>query len=195
MVWLQSVIVAPRRTTRQSVIAALFFATEVGVTTFAITGLYAAGRRLFPTVRGAGVTWAIVSAILVLYPGITQSLSAALLRIAANLLGSVIGFLTGYFVGVNTVSLVAALALTILAGELMRMDLALRTACVAAVIVMTANEHQVSTSVVERLCAVAVGCGAALVLQILTRPLRQYLPFVADVEVAPQPGSTKDSAG
>ena len=184
MLWLQPILNAPRRTTLQSLTAALFFSTEVGVATASITGLYALVARSHPKAAG-GVTWAIVSAVLVLYPGITQSLAAALLRIAANLLGSGIGFLVGYFVGTDTPELILALIGTIVAGELLRMDLALRTACVAAVIVMSANEHHVGTSVVERLISVAVGCAAALVIQVAARPLRRFLPFVVDVEVGP----------
>lgn len=192
MMWLRSVVAVPRRTTRQSLLAATFFATQIGAAAGGISLAYAAAEK------SAGMTWAMVSAILVLYPGITQSLSAALLRIAANLLGAGIGFAVGYVTGTNAIEIIVALVITIFVGELLRMDLALRTACVATVIVMSAHDHNLTLSVVERLTAVLVGCGAALAVQTASWPLRRFVPFVADAEaterpaeknVAPRPGA------
>lgn len=178
MIWLRSVIAAPRRNTLQSLVAASFFALQIAAAATTISLAYMA------THHRAGMTWAIVSAILILYPGITQSLSAALLRIAANLLGSAIGFAVGSLVGVKMPEIIVALVLTIFAGELLRMDLALRTACVATVIVMSVTDetHALGGSVVERVLAVLIGCGAALLIQVVTTPLRRFLPFVAVAE-------------
>ncbi|MDB5326491.1 MAG: Fusaric acid resistance protein-like, partial [Phycisphaerales bacterium] len=163
MIWLRSVISAPRRSTAQSLLAATFFAIQLGVAAAGVSIVYERFDQ-------PGVTWAIVSAILVLYPGITQSLSAAFLRIAANLMGSAIGFGVGSLTGTHTAEIVLALAITIYVGELLRMDLALRTACVATVIVMSANDHNLTLTVFERLTAVAMGCGAALVVQLAGWP-------------------------
>ena len=178
MIWLRSVIAAPRRSTLQSLVAATFFAVQISAAATVISLAYVA------THHRAGMTWAIVSAVLVLYPGITQSLSAALLRIAANLLGSAIGFAVGSLVGVKVPEIIMALVLTIFAGELLRMDLALRTACVATVVVMSVTDehHALSGSVVERVIAVLIGCGAALLIQLTMTPLRRFLPFVAMAE-------------
>lgn len=178
MIWLRSVIAAPRRSTLQSLVAASFFALQIAAAATVISLAYIA------THHRAGMTWAIVSAILILYPGITQSLSAALLRIAANLLGSAIGFAVGSLIGVRMPEIIIALVLTIFAGELLRMDLALRTACVATVVVMSVAEqtHGLGGSVVERVIAVLIGCGAALLVQVMTTPLRRFLPFVAVAE-------------
>ena len=171
-----SVIAAPRRTTRESLLAAAYFAIQLAAAS-AILGIG------YSVSRAPGAAWAIVSAILILYPGISQSLYAALLRIAANLLGSVIGFGVGYFFGTNIPEVIAALVVVIFAGELLRMDLALRTACVAAVIVMTANDHNLTLSIVERLVAVLCGCLAGLLIQLIFRPFRRLLPFIATTDL------------
>ena len=188
MIWLRSIINAPRRTPAQSLVAATFFAVQLGLAAAGVSAVYAHFQL-------AGVTWAIVSAILVLYPGITQSMSAAFLRIAANLTGSLIGFGVGSLVGTNTAEIVLALAVTIYVGELLRMDLALRTACVATVIVMSANDHNLTLTVFERLSAVALGCGAALLVQIAGLPVRRYLPFVAKAEATRAPAAKELLAG
>ncbi|HEX8324201.1 MAG TPA: FUSC family protein [Tepidisphaeraceae bacterium] len=177
----------PPRSLRQSLIAGTYFAVLIGVASGTISLAYAAVER------SAGMSWAIISAILVLYPGITQSLSAALLRIAANLLGSAIGFAIGYAIGTGTGEMILALVVTIFVGEILRMDLALRTACVATVIVMSANDHNLTLSVVERVTAVLVGCAAALLVQLAAWPLRNFLPFVADTEATSQ-RTGKDAA-
>ncbi|MGC4033334.1 MAG: FUSC family protein [Tepidisphaeraceae bacterium] len=181
MIWLRSIIAAPRRTTAQSLAAASFFALQLAVAAGAIgIGYTAYGRS-------AGMTWAIVSAILILYPGITQSFSAAMLRIAANLLGSAIGFTVGYWAGTDLTYIIVALIITVFVGELLRMDLALRTACVATVIVMSAKDHHVETTVAERLVSVIIGCGTALSVQLAASPMRRFLPYVAKVEATVTP--------
>lgn len=177
MFWFKPIVSAPSRTTKQTLIAATFFSIEVGTAALLISLIYSF------MANAAGVTWAIVSAILVLYPGITQSISAAFLRIAANLLGCAVGFGVGTLAGINTVEIVLSLVITIFIGEFLRMDLALRTACVASVIVMNANDHNLGLSVVERVAAVLIGCGVALAVQVSAFPLRRFLPFVAKVEV------------
>ncbi|MGN6507184.1 MAG: FUSC family protein [Tepidisphaeraceae bacterium] len=175
-----SVIAAPRRTTRQSLLAAAYFAAQLA----SASAILCLGYHWS---RAPGAAWAIVSAVLILYPGITQSFSAALLRIAANLLGSIIGFGIGYFFGTNIPEVILALVVVVFVGELLRMDLALRTACVAAVIVMTANDHNIRLSTIERLTAVCAGCLSGLLIQVSFRPLHPWLPFIAQTRPQPLP--------
>jgi uncharacterized membrane protein YgaE (UPF0421/DUF939 family) len=173
-----SVIAAPRRTTRQSMLAAVFFALELA----AAAGLLSLGYSL---AGKPGATWAMISAVLVLYPGINQSLSAALIRIAANLLGGLVGYLIGYYLGTDMMQVVLALIILIFIGELLHLDLALRTACVAAIIVLSAHTTSIALSAIERMVAVISGCSAALIVQILERPFQHHLWFVAQTENSP----------
>jgi hypothetical protein len=59
--------------------------------------------------------------------------------------------------------------------ESLRLDPALRTACVAVIIVLTANEGHVRNSSFERFSAVVLGCLMAMSVQIITDILRHLL--------------------
>jgi len=174
-----SVTAARRRTMRESLLAAAFFALELAAVATVISVAY----HYFGQ---PGATWAIISSVLVLYPGITQSFSAAFLRIFANLLGSLVGLAIGAWLGTDMPQVILALVIVIFIGELLQMDLALRTACVAAIIVMSANDHNVRLSAIERISAVIAGCAAALAVQIAVKPIARRLPFIARTENAPQ---------
>ena len=76
--------------------------------------------------------------------------------------------------------LILAIAITVPVCELLRLGLAVRTACVAAIIVLTVggglagNGHLVSTGA-ERFVATVAGCGSALVVQLATDALRKLV--------------------
>src|SRR6202035_3012665 len=71
------------RTPRQAVAAAALFAAQA----VACTVLLLWGYQL---VRAPGAMWAIISALLVLQPGLVQSLSASIIRILANSVGAIV---------------------------------------------------------------------------------------------------------
>ncbi len=120
----------------------------------------------------AGALWAVVSAVLVLQPAFDLSLSTALTRVVANLLGASIGAFVSISHGHAVEDVCVALALVIIVGERLRLDKGLRSACASVVIVMMSTEA--TTAVhrgVERASSVAVGCGVALLLQLLLQPV------------------------
>jgi len=133
--------------------------------------------------------------VLVLYPGINQSLSAALIRIAANLLGGFVGFAIGYYFGTDMMRVVLAVIILVFIGELLHLDLALRTACVAAIIVLSAHTTNIALSAIERMIAVVSGCSAALIVQIIERPFQHHLWFVARTEALPANPAPPAAAG
>ena len=158
---------AQRRTTRQTLQLAFLYALQAILS----SALLIVGYQL---THARALNWAIISAILVIQPGIEQSIAASAVRIAANLVGGLIGLAIGALLGDGYPQLLFALLLTVSACELLRLDLGLRTACVAAVIVMvTAPDGHVTTSALERLSAVIVGCFTALAVQLIAERFRR----------------------
>src|ERR1700736_641876 len=77
---------AQRPVTRESIVAALVYAAEAVVCTFLVIVLY----RSFEL---GNVLWAVVSAVLVLQPGLSQSYGASATRFISNLIGALTGAL------------------------------------------------------------------------------------------------------
>jgi uncharacterized membrane protein YgaE (UPF0421/DUF939 family) len=158
---LRQLVQSPRPTKKQTLLVAAVFAAQVIICSV----LLHLGYR---SAHAAGVNWAIISAVLVLQPGIGQSIAASAVRIAANLIGAVIGLIVGYAVGTGSWQVVLAMVIVVFICEPLRLDFGLRTACVSVIIVMTANGGNVLTSSIQRFSAVLIGCGIAVVIQLLT---------------------------
>ena len=177
-----------RRTTRESLQAAILYALQAILSSV----LLIVGYRL---THAHALTWAIISAILVIQPGIEQSLAASAVRIAANLIGGLIGLAIGELLGIGHPQLLLALLLTVFACEFLRIDLGLRTACVATIIVMTSIDGNITTSAVERLSAVLIGCLTAVIVQIFAERIRRLTGWVEPLlsPLAPK-SSTSENA-
>ncbi len=156
-----------RKTNRQSLQLACIYTMQVLVS----GSILLAGYRWF---HGKGVLWAMVSAILVLQPGLEQSIAASAVRIAANTVGGLIGFTIGETFGTAPPQLLFALAATVFVAEFLRLDVGLRTACVATLIVMTTSEGHVITSSFERFSAVLIGCLLAVAVQFGAEGVRRW---------------------
>ncbi len=127
-----------------------------------------------------GDTWAIISAVLALQPARSQSVVTSVVRILANTVGASVGLLVGHLRGNLELRTIAAIAVVVPTCELLRLGLAVRTACVAAIIVLVvgggldAHPNFVTTAE-ERFAATVAGCGAALLVQLATDLLRKRL--------------------
>jgi uncharacterized membrane protein YgaE (UPF0421/DUF939 family) len=165
---LNEIFKLPRPTIRETVIFSALYIAQAIVCILALKGLYAATGWL-------GVLWAMISAVLALQPGTRQSLATSILRILANTVGAVVGYLVGRYLGDGLWQLLTAITLVVIVCESLRLDPALRTACVAVIIVLTANNGHVGTSSLERFSSVLVGCGMALVVQVITDIVRHLL--------------------
>ncbi len=157
-----------RRTTRETLHEAALYALQVILCAILLLWGYS-------TFHAPSVMWAIVSAILVVQPGLEQSISTSAVRIAANLVGGAIGFAIGALLGTSAVPLLAALVITVFVCEILRLDLGLRTACVATLIVMTSPAGNISASSFERLSAVLIGCLTAVFIQLAMHLPRRLL--------------------
>jgi uncharacterized membrane protein YgaE (UPF0421/DUF939 family) len=111
------------------------------------------------------VQWAIVSAVMVMQPGLKESVKASLDRIAANLIGAAVGLLVAWLVGDSAWQFLLALTAVIFICVGARLEGSLRSACVAVTIVMLTAEGNVVASGLERAISVIAGCAVALVVE------------------------------
>jgi uncharacterized membrane protein YgaE (UPF0421/DUF939 family) len=114
------------------------------------------------------VMWAMISAILALQPGLSQSMVTSIIRIIANTVGAVVALAVSQIPFKPELKLIVALVIVVFGCELLRLETALRTACVAAIIVLSTSEGHFFESSTERCTATIVGCLMALVIQLLT---------------------------
>jgi uncharacterized membrane protein YgaE (UPF0421/DUF939 family) len=145
-------------------------AIEATVCTFGIVwGFAAAGKP--------GAIWALVSAVIVLRPGFEDSLRASEVRIAANVVGALVGVAATMATGsAGAPAIALALALTIVICHWRPLEKGVRSACAGVVIVMM-HEGSIPHMGLERLAAVLVGCLAALVVGYVGDKLsRRLLP-------------------
>jgi uncharacterized membrane protein YgaE (UPF0421/DUF939 family) len=130
-----------------------------------------------------GDTWAIISAILALQPSRRQSVVTSLIRILANTVGASVGLVVGEVLVhlPNEWQIILSIAIVVPVCELLRLNLALRTACVAAIIVLAVgggldgNPKLLKTTGEERFVATVIGCGSALLVQAATDLARKAI--------------------
>ncbi len=142
----------------------LIMALEASICTVVLINAYA-------NFHLPGALWAVVSSVLVLQPAFDLSVSTALTRVVANLLGAAIGGFVSYAHGRQIEDVCVALAIVIVIGERLRLDKGLRSACASVVIVMMSSDQSVVHPGIERASSVAIGCGVALFLQLLMEPI------------------------
>jgi uncharacterized membrane protein YccC len=165
---LRQIFKLPRPTIRETAIFSALYIVQAIVCILALKALYS-------WLGWLGVLWAMISAVLALQPGTAQSLATSVVRILANTVGAVVGYLVGRYLGDGLAQLLIAITVVVIVCESLRLDPALRTACVAVIIVLNANAGHVGTSSLERFSAVLMGCGMAMTVQIITDILRDLL--------------------
>lgn len=147
---------------RQSLLFAMLFALEATICAVILwTG--------YTLAKAPDMGWALVSAFLVLQPEFSQSLTIAMTRVAANLIGAAIGLASGELLGTGLISLIVAIIVSSIVCGLLRLEAALRTACVAIVIVMSANRLGIVASGAHRFESVTIGCLTGVLLQLMTK--------------------------
>jgi hypothetical protein len=115
-----------------------------------------------------GAPWvAAVSAVLVTQPDLHSSFKASLLRVVANLTGAFGGAFLLVVTGQPIVAMAIGVLLTGLVCYLLKQDDALRPAFVAVIIVTLIGEHSKWHNSTDRVIAVVIGCGCALVVGFL----------------------------
>lgn len=162
-----------RPTLRETMLVAALYAAQAVICIVLLKALYGQASL-------KGVLWAMIAAILALQPGLSQSVVTSIIRIAANTVGAGVALAVARFHlkgETDEMELILALIIVVFLCEGLRLNLALRTACVAAVIVLTANDGHVKTSAVERFSATLIGCMMALLVQLCTDlALKKLLP-------------------
>jgi len=165
---LRQIFKLPRPTIRETAIFSALYIVQAIVCILALKALYS-------WLGWLGVLWAMISAVLALQPGTAQSLATSVVRILANTVGAVVGYLVGRYLGDGLWQLLVAITVVVIVCESLRLDPALRTACVAVIIVLTANDGHFRASSFERFSAVVMGCLMAMSVQIVTDILRHLL--------------------
>lgn len=128
---------------------ALVQAAEAVICTFAIVWGFRMAHK-------PGAIWALVSAVIVLRPGFEDSLRASEVRVAANVVGALVGVVVSMAArAVGPVQIALALALVILLCHWPPLEEGVRSACAGVVIVMM-HEGSVTHMGLERLAAVLV---------------------------------------
>jgi uncharacterized membrane protein YgaE (UPF0421/DUF939 family) len=167
------------RTVRQSLAVAGVYAVQATVCILLL-------EQAYWVTTFKGVNWAIIAAILALQPGYKQSVVTSIIRILANTVGASVALLVASWLGSNEAYLILSIAIVVVICELLRLELALRTACVAVVIVLTVDPMHVKSTGLERFSATIAGCVAALLVQIGSDAIRKRFMRPPAVE-EPQP--------
>ena len=135
-------------------------AVEAVICTFAIVWGFQLAHK-------PGAIWALVSAVIVLRPGFEDSLRASEVRIAANMVGALVGVVVSVAArAAGPLQIAVALAVVILICHWPPLENGVRSACAGVVIVMM-HEGSVTHMGFERLAAVLVGCLTAMVVGFL----------------------------
>ena len=151
-------------TLRETMLVAVLYAIQAVICVVLLKWLYSHENW-------NAVLWAIISAILALQPGLSQSVVTSIIRIAANTVGAAVALGASRINLHPELRLILALVVIVFTCELLRLNLALRTACVAAIIVLSTSEGHYFVSGTERFTATVMGCLMALVVQLLTDAL------------------------
>jgi uncharacterized membrane protein YgaE (UPF0421/DUF939 family) len=121
--------------------------------------------------------WAVVSAVVVIQPDVRASLSAAALRVVANIVGASVGVAMGLLLGAHPFPAIV-LAVVLVAGlcRALGLDAAARSANVSAAIVLLRGSEHLVGSLETRVLGVLAGCAIALAVTAaavaLERPVR-----------------------
>lgn len=120
--------------------------------------------RLYPSV-GA---WCLISIILVIAPDHKDAMNLAITRIKANMVGASIGLILLSIHPINLMMISIGIVLAIIAGQLLKLQTATRTAIIA-VLIITMHEQgpHIWNVALERAAAVVSGCIVGVVLTYL----------------------------
>ena len=115
--------------------------------------------------------WSLISVLLVLSPEGKDAVKIALDRIKANVIGASCGLVCLLLGSSLALGITCAVALTLCACHLLKLDTASRSALAAAVIIMLRPEgaHMWSTAI-ERVIAVFAGCLLGLLITFIFHP-------------------------
>jgi uncharacterized membrane protein YgaE (UPF0421/DUF939 family) len=162
-------IQAQRHSDLQTLTESCAYAAQAIVATVLVVALY----QWFG--KGSAM-WAAVSAVLVLQPRFQRSLAASGIRVIANLLGVGIGVAVSLAIPERIEAVMISLVLIVLACEWLRLDAGLRSACASVLIVTMVPGGSLVARGEERAIAVCIGCGVALMLQVVVYGVLGRMP-------------------
>jgi uncharacterized membrane protein YgaE (UPF0421/DUF939 family) len=158
---------SPRPIGRSSILGAALYALQSVICATILILLY----RHFQL---GSAMWAVVSAVLVLQPGLEQSYGASATRFLSNLVGALTGAVVDRLHGNGAADVMVALVLVVGFCELLRLDQGLRSACASLIIVMMGGTA-VSYATERRVLAVVIGCCTAMLVRIVAERMQSRL--------------------
>lgn len=136
----------------------VLYAAEIICTTAILAWAFRAGGL-------GGVGWAVITAILILHPGVGQSLKASQVRIVATLIGASIGTVTGLSLGGDETALLTGILAAIVFCHAFGLDHHLRQACLTVPIVQMQHDRSIIHVSYERTIAILAGCAVPILVQ------------------------------
>jgi uncharacterized membrane protein YccC len=125
--------------------------------TILLLGYHAAGAH--------GAVWAVITAVLILQPGLSTSFRASGVRIIATLVGASVGTAVALPIGRNNTAVLLGLVGAILVCYLLRLDAHVRQACLTVPIVQMWPDNSLVHVDSQRIIAILVGCIVPLIVQ------------------------------
>ena len=114
------------------------------------------------------IGWCLISVILVLSPDAKDSVSLAVTRIKANIVGAGVGVLCMLISQPNMWMISVALVITLSLCYLFKLDAGIRSALAATIIIMLHEEgRHLWDAAIERIISVLAGCLLALIITFL----------------------------
>jgi len=158
---------SPRPLGRHSVLGAALYAMQAVICAAIVILIYWHFQL-------GNAMWAVVSAVLVLQPGLEQSYGASATRFVSNLIGALTGAAVDRLHGHEAADVMVALVLVVAFCEILRLDQGLRSACASVIIVMMGGTA-VSYATERRVLAVVIGCSTALLVRIAAERTQSLL--------------------
>lgn len=118
---------------------------------------------------GRQFIWSLVSVLLVIAPEDRDSIDISISRIEANIIGATIGMLCYLTVGINIVTLLIAILITISLCVFISRSSAIRTSLAALIIVAVLEQEKHNWHIaLDRMFSVFIGCMVAVVLTFIS---------------------------
>ncbi len=125
----------------------------------------------YDLVGAAGAAWAVITAILILQPGIELSIAASAVRLVATLLGAGLGVMAAMLFHATATALLAGVLATVFFCYVGNLDSHLRQACLTVPIVQMGRDGSVLHTSLERITAILAGCAVALIVQLASEQI------------------------
>lgn len=154
--------------------------TQMVKTTLAAVLAWTVAVRVFHVQQAFLAPWA---ALLTVHATVFRTLRRGVQQVGATVLGVLIAFAVGDLLGLNAVSLGAAIFVGLLAGSVRGLRSETTTAAATALVVLTAGYSEDGHALISRLLDTGIGIGVGLLVNLLVWPPLQDRSAARQVDV------------